>query len=98
MFKWQLQADTEKKLFACLLNTAFSLCYAQVTLGLTYAADAADRCSVSVRPIRNDSYLIRNVRNCTYRILSARKIRGQIFITVKNSCADGRSVMVGNGT
>ena len=60
--------------------------------------DAADSCSVSVGPIRNDSYLIRNVRNCTYRILRARKIRGQIFITVKHSCADGRSVMVGNGT
>ena len=51
--------------------------YALVTLALTYAADAADRTSVFIRPIRHDSYLIRNVRICTYIIHRARKFRSQ---------------------
>ena len=45
---------------------------ALVTLALnkkvTYAADAADKFSIPVHPIRNDLYLICNVRSCTYFI------------------------------
>ena len=51
------------------------------------SAKAADWASISVPPIRNDSYPIRNVPTCMCIIHRARKIRGQVLILV---CNDNR--------
>ena len=67
-----------------------------VTLALTYAADVADGASVFIRPIRNDSYLIRNVHTYKCIIHRARKIRSQALIIVKITGTDEKSVMIGN--
>ena len=73
------------------------LSYAWVTLALTYAADAADKTSVFVRPNRNDSYLIRNVRTYTCTIHRAPAEDPQSsFHYCQNSGTDEKPAMVGN--
>ena len=57
--------------------------------------DAADRVSVFVRHIRNDSYRIRNVGNCTCIIHRDRKIIVKNQARIKKKKKKKKNVIVG---